>query len=215
MDKLKFAAVIPSRGDRPAFDNWQRIRAERLGYDEIIMVDYPPVSNAFDLYQRLSVGFAKAEALKCDFVSVCENDDYYALDYLEQVKDMASRVVDIIGFDRTTYYHLPTAGYKFMVHPGRSSMFTTTISTKKFGRLINAGSPYLDITWWNQAMGSFVWRLSQSEPFLGIKHGIGKVGGNGHRVSMYNVFDLDRQWLRDKVDAQAFEFYKQFYETKK
>jgi hypothetical protein len=208
--QLKFCAVIPTRGsERQVFVDWQLHRAEQLGFDDIILVNYQPIDDTIDLYQRLAVGFNKALSAGHDFVSVIEDDDYYDLSYLDRIRSVASRTVDMIGFDRTTYYHLGTGGYKQMIHPGRSSLFATTVAVNVFHKLDKSCSPYYDMAWWRQAQTGLSWRLLAEEPFLGIKHGIGKTGGNGHRTGMYQIKDnVQRDFLRSRVDARAFEFYK-------
>jgi len=42
---------------------------------------------------------------------------------------------------------------------------------------------------------------------IGIKHGIGKLGGRGHSMTM-KYSDANWGWLEKNVDADAFTFYK-------
>lgn len=206
-----FAAIIPSRGDRPMFDIHQVERARVMGYDSIHLVDYPPLDNSMDLYQRIAVGVAKVLVEGHTWCSIIENDDWYSPKYLYHIKDLINqgKHSDMIGFADTTYYFLKNNGYLRMNHPGRSSLFCTTFRTELFGRLPVNPPGYLDMAWWRFMLYSkFNWKLSDNNEkyALGIKHGIGKSGGNGHRESMYNTFDRIGL-LKKIVGEEDFNFY--------
>lgn len=210
---MKFAAIIPTRGrERTVFTARQLVRANDMGYDKIYLIDYPPVDDRMDLYQRLAVGVSKAKADGMDFCSVVEDDDWYHIGYLSKIKEIARPTIDIIGFSDTTYYHLKTKGVIRMDHPGRSSLFCTSFKTTAFDKLPVDPHGYLDMAWWKAATASLSWRLVESSRLaLGIKHGIGKTGGNGHRPAMYRVHD--QNFLRNFVDKESFEFYEQLRST--
>jgi hypothetical protein len=209
---MKFAAIIPTRGtERTVFTARQMGRAYDMGYDKIYLIDYPPVDDKMDLYQRIAVGISKAIADGIDFCSIIEDDDWYGIGYLSKIKEIARPTIDIIGFSDTTYYHLKTKGVLRMDHPGRSSMFCTTIKTSTFALLPVDPPGYLDMAWW-KAAANLSWRLVESNRLaLGIKHGIGKTGGNGHRAGMYRTHDPN--FLRRFVDEESFIFYEAITKT--
>ena len=60
--------LTPTRGDRPLFvDQYNEIiKSQTLQPDEIIMVDYPPVSDKKDLGARYRIGIQEASKRGCN-----------------------------------------------------------------------------------------------------------------------------------------------------
>jgi hypothetical protein len=212
---IKVAAIIPNRGEeRKLFYYYQEQRARNMGFDKVYLINYPPKNNDFDLFERIATGVAMAKADGIDYVSIIESDDHYDLGYLDEIKKHIEGN-DIIGINRTTYYHLFSTGYKVMLHPGRSSMFCTSFRTDLFSKFPTAGAPYHDLSIWKfvQERG-IAFRLLDKDIALGIKHGgiFGKVGGGGHFME-YPATDPKLQWLKQRVDAEAFTFYTELKNT--
>jgi hypothetical protein len=212
---MKIAAIIPTRGQsRKVFTAYQVERAKAMGYDKVYLIDYLPNGNAFDLFERMAQGIANAIADGIDFVSIIEDDDHYRLDYLDTIKPILEKV-QIIGINRTTYYHLFSTGWKIMVHPGRSSMFCTSFRTDLFKAFPKHGAPYHDLSIWKFAQDYNVnFRLIDKDIAMGIKHGqvFGPVGGNGHTMK-YPQTDLTLRYLKSRTDVEAFKFYKELKES--
>jgi hypothetical protein len=86
-------------------------------------------------------------------------------------------------------------------------MFCTTFRTEKFIKL-PAGDHFgfLDLAWW-KAIKPEESKMINREHALGIKHSIfGKLGGNGHTMT-FTRFDQTLNYLRSRLDKEAFEFY--------
>lgn len=135
-----------------------------------------------------------------DLVFIIENDDFYPKDYFDTIPD-----ADFIGSDITTYYNLRNNTYQNFSHHKRSSLFTTgfKISALKGFNWPPDDYPNLDMRLW-----AFRKKFRMRETgAIGIKHGVGKVGGRGHSMAM-KYTDQDWEWLKSRVDIDAFTFYK-------
>lgn len=176
---MKIAAITPTRGDRPQFVEHCKylMQQQTRRPDKHYIIDYPPINNNCDLIPRIKKGIELAKADGMDYIFIIEDDDYYSTDYIrEEVKHY-----DIVGEDTTIYYHLKN-GFKLMEHPNRSSLFCTAF---KINALNNFNwppdnEPFLDLHLWQYAINSLNHNLHYITGAIGIKHGIGKCGGNGH-----------------------------------
>jgi hypothetical protein len=206
MERIKnteIAAVTPTRGsDRLKFVEWQKYRVGQLGYGAHYVVDYTPINTRQDIYNRIAVGVHKAIADGFKYVSIIEDDDYYPLDYLDNVKKLLE-IAPVVGSDITTYYHIFNKGYIVMKHPGRSSLFTTSFHVDQFKTFPINPMGYFDIALWKRVTN---FNLSTEELALGIKHGIGMCGGNGHTMRFPNK-DLDGNFINSWLDAEALHFF--------
>lgn len=195
-----FCAITPTRGDRGKFVEhlaWQ-ISRMTVRPDQWIIVDYKPETQGFDLVDRIRKALLMCEH---DEVFVLEDDDNYSHDYFEA---MVLGEYDFVGSEKTTYYNLRNRTWQEMHHPGRSSLFHTgfKISALNGFKWPDNTTPFLDIPLWQHAKKcKFV-----QQKAIGIKHGIGKVGGAGHRMRMKNT-DPNLEWLSAHVDKESFEFY--------
>ncbi len=206
-----FCTITPTRVDRPAFLEFCKYQLSRMTVkpDKSYFIDYPPISSSFDLVPRIRLGIEQAKNDGFDLVFIIEEDDWYGSNYFDNIPD-----VDFIGQDSSHYYNLRNNTHQEFSHPKRSSLFTTgfKISALAFGyqfpphEYIN-----LDVHLWSKApkgwganRGSIAMRKTGA---IGIKHGIGKCGGRGHKMVMNNK-DLNWEWLKSNVDQEAFIFYK-------
>jgi hypothetical protein len=213
---MKYCAITPSRGSgRRIFLEWQKQRVQDMGYDKHIIINWEPKSDAVDIYERLVDGVGKALLAGMDYCSIIEDDDWYNLSYLSAIKDRTNNE-NIIGFNTTRYFHLFSTGVKYMVHPGRSSLFCTTFKTSLFDQLpAVTNTPFIDLAWWKFVnSNNITYKLINEEFAIGIKHGsvFGRTGGNGHFMS-YPRFDLKLTMLKQLMDDEAFKFYKEVKET--
>ncbi len=208
---MKYAAIIPNRGsERKLFVEWQRTRAMDLGYDRVYVVDYEPLDDKVDIYNRLVVGAAYAQEDGMDYCSIIESDDFYQLDYLDTIKARMVNEPVLFGINQTMYYHLFSCGWKRMSHPGRSSLFCTTFKVSAFNDLPAVdGDPFVDLKWWAHVNKTNMnYQLINDDLAVGIKHGsvFGKVGGHGHFIP-YAHYDTRLVLLKQLMDADAFEFF--------
>lgn len=204
---MKFAIIIPDRGDRPDFLNhcmWQVGRFS-LKPTHVFCINYAPQSENADLVQRIRVGVERAMAEAIDLVFIIENDDSYPADYFNRFQPHFEKY-EFFGDDRTTYYNLRNKTYRTWHHPNRASLFTTGF---KISALNNFSWPdddelFLDIKLWQYARHrkkKFV-----DTGAVGIKHGLGKTGGKGHYMRFKDV-DVDWRFLQSKVNG-SLDFYK-------
>lgn len=204
----KFATVTPHRGgERPQFMDMCLLQLGRMGFDETILVNHKPHGNVFDLVPRIKLGIETAKAMGIDRVAIVEDDDFYQADYLQHIN---LDDYDFFGWGSTYYYNLRNRSWQRSYHQDtHSSLFCTAfrISALEGFRWPPDTHVWLDIELWKFARHNRRFFLSQEEPpCIGIKHGIGKVGGKAHGFDMKNK-DPDLSWLKSKVDDDAFRFY--------
>ena len=79
---MKIGLLTPTRGDRPLFvDQYNEIiKSQTLQPDEIIMVDYAPISDKKDLGARYRIGIQEATKRGCDVVFLWEDSSSNFLD---------------------------------------------------------------------------------------------------------------------------------------
>lgn len=202
-----FATITPDRGDRPRFMEFCRHQISRFTVkpDKSYFIDYPPKSETKDLVERVQVGIEMAKADAIDKVFIIESDDYYPADYFERI-DMRS---DIVGDDRTIYYHIGNNGFSHERHPFHASLFTTGFRLSSFDKFNynSVKGVWLDVELWRHARRRKLNNRFFDSGCVGIKHGIGLTGGIGHRERIYKKFDKDWKILASMVDADALDFY--------
>lgn len=212
----RFAIIVPDRGDRPQLDHQCATQLDNFRTDQMILhIDWkPPYNNSKpDLVQRIYEGVGSAQDHGIDFVFIVENDDFYPSEYLSKMGDPEG--FDFIGCEHSYYYNLRNLTWQRFDHAHRSSLFNTGFRISamdgfSWERLIRTNEVFLDIEIWkwarkrNRRKVKFV----ESTGSIGIKHGIGLCGGKGHRMEMLNK-DPDMKWLKARVDADSFEFYRQ------
>lgn len=123
---MKFAVIIPDRGDRELFlaHCYKQMERMTLKPDAVYRIGYPPRYDGFDLTQRIRDGVMFAKQDGYDLVFIMENDDHYPADYFERFAPFFDQY-EFFGDDHTTYYHLKNKTYRTWHHPYRSSLFTT------------------------------------------------------------------------------------------
>jgi hypothetical protein len=204
----EFAVIIPDRGDRPELTAFclQQIRRMTRQPDQIFHVNFPPIGKEMDLAERVYDGVKTAQAHGFDLVFIMENDDSYPANYFERFGDFDA---DFFGDDLTFYYNLRNRTFQSFPHSGRSSLFTTGFRISKLGNFQFSGNQFLDIRLWRYAQESWLRGRFVHSGAIGIKHGQGLCGGKGHKMKMKN-YDPHMNWLRQRVDANSFQFYSDF-----
>lgn len=203
----EFAVIIPTRGDRPKLlDNcFRQLRRMTLKPDLIHCVDWKPVSNDFDLVERVYDGVCKMKAAGFDLVFIVEDDDYLSSDYFERFGDTTE--ADFFGDDLTYYYHLKQRAFVSLPHPKRSSLFNTGFRISTLEGFQWGGDVFLDIRLWKWAQQKKLRTRFVNSGAIGIKHSLGLCGGKGHTMRMPHQ-DPKMEWLGKRVDAESLEFYK-------
>lgn len=202
------ATLTCDRGDRPQFMKFCEEQVNRFNPEptDIIQVLHPPCSDKVDLISRMKRGIEYAKEIGVETIYVVESDDYYCPNYLEQ---MPIGHFDFIGYNNTVYYNIKKRTWERTYHD-HSSLFCTAFKVSALDNFVWPPDDYLwlDIALWKYAkQNNKKWKLIETDnPCIGIKHGIGKVGGKGHRMELKNA-DPELNWLKGKVDSEAFEFY--------
>lgn len=201
------ATLTYDRGDRPQFMDFCKVQIDRMKVDAHCIVDYHPIDSQVDLIPRFKKGLREIKAAGIDNVIIVESDDFYPIGY-ENLFDFDR--YDFMGWMTTTYYNVRQKAWETYHHYDHSSLFCTAFKISALGGFKWPPDNYLwlDIAIWKFAkQNSAKWILREDEnPTLGIKHGVGKVGGKGHRFELKNK-DSDLSYLRSKTDDVAFEFY--------
>lgn len=207
---MKFAAIVPDRGDRVQFFNHcvDQISRMTLKPDKVFAITYPPHSEDMDLVERVRCGIEQVIDIGIDLTFIIESDDSYPSNYFEQFQPYFDKY-DFFGDAYSTYYNLRNKTYNTWHHPGRSSLFTTgfKISALEGFNWPADNERFLDIRLWQFAKGKKVKFVDTGA--IGIKHAVGKVGGKGHFMKMRNV-DVDYKYLQSKTNG-SFEFYKNLH----
>lgn len=203
---MRFCTITPDRGDRPQFLDFCRHQLSRMTTkpSKSYFILDPPKNNRPDLTYRIRKGIKMAKADGFDKVFIIESDDYYPKDYFEKM-DFSGQFV---GCSKTVYYNLRNHSWNEFDHPKRSSLFNTgfLISALKSFSWPPDDHLFLDLLIWQYAQKRD-FKLLDYPVGVGIKHNVGKVGGIGHRIKMPNE-DLEWEYLKQRVDTEAFTFYK-------
>lgn len=207
--------VTPDRGDRKVMMDFCQTQVHRFnpGFGIHCMVDYAPKSNGFDLTERVHEGFKSAIETKVDWIILVESDDYYPIDYIENILSQAENS-DFIGCEFTYYYNIKEKTWERLYHPNRSSLFCTAfrVSAMLDFKWHLAHKLFLDIDIWKYAKKNGYRTTFIDAGAIGIKgHGFGLAGGKGHVMKLANK-DPEMKWLQSKTDEQSFEFYKSLSE---
>lgn len=206
---IEFATITPSRGDRPELLDLCKHQLSRMTVkpSKSYFISYKPTRFP-DLVDRVKEGIHRARVDGFSFVFIVEDDDFYCNDYFEKIAPTENDC--FIGSEQTTYYNLRNKTYDSFIHPKRSSLFTTgfNLDCIKFFDFPNPDTIFLDVEMWKFAGQKQLKRRFVETGAIGMKHGIGKVGGKGHKMEMKNR-DEEMAWLKSKVDNEAYAFYKQ------
>jgi hypothetical protein len=198
------------------------MNAQTLAPTHIEVVNFTPLDDNVDITLRYRTGYERLRNRGLDMIAFIENDDYYHPQYLEYMVNewMLHGKPELLGPNRSIYYHLGIRKYLTMIHYSRASACNTLIKPDleniPWGEDNN---PYTDLQLWTYLPG--LKRTFQPDAIysIGIKHGIGKVGGPRHtdRLEKYNPQgnDMDAhkkddphfEWLQANMDAESFQFY--------
>lgn len=218
---IKFAIIIPDRGDRPELLKhcmWQ-IKRQTIQPDHIELVDYKPLSDKKDITQRYRIGYENLKGKGFDVIFFIENDDYYAPDYFEIMLGewVKAGKPELFGTWYTYYYHIKLFAYLKMTHSERSPAMSTMILPDINIKWCVDEEPYTDQHLW--MVSGLKGKIFKPEKHicLGIKHGVGLTGGDCHlnRLDRYKInkgaLDSNKEFLKSVVDSESFEFYTNYF----
>lgn len=204
--------IIPTRGDRPQYlaQCLKMMKAQTIQPDNIILVDYKPLSNENDLADRYRKGIKRSNEAFSDLTFFIEDDDYYSPKYIETMINLwrENGRPSLFGLAETTYYHIGINKYKKIFHDGRASMFQTMISGDFYMNLKEFGNKNFDVNLWHNYKGNKKTSNLFNKIAMGIKHGTGICGGIGHREDIYvnAINDSDKNYLK-LITNESFDFY--------
>lgn len=174
----------------------------------------PPKDDACDITLRYRTGYSITRHREYDVIFFMENDDYYAPTYIEEMYkawEKADRP-NLFGTRFTVYYHLKLHAYYTRRHDQNSHMMNTMIRPNLTFSWPLDHDPYTDAWLWRPGVIPGKTDLWSPDKILsiGIKHGIGKTGGRGHKEEAHRYINLDwsMHWLGDIVYTEDdLQFY--------
>lgn len=208
---MKFALIIPTRGDRPDFITQCKklIKNQSLQPTDVIWMNYKPESNSKDITQRYKRGVEIATKRRYDFVVFWEDDDWYHPDYLKWLISewKKANYPNTFGVGETYYYHHGIKGKIHYDHPGRTSAFCTLVKLPVSFSWPADSYAFLDMHIYKKSPPITVKFPKDKIYAIGIKHGIGLSGGGGHRKTHgYIINENNAQWFYSHIGNDR-EFY--------
>lgn len=219
MTQFHLGIIIPDRGDRPEFINQclrliqEQTVCSRSDFKITIeLVNDRPLSGKPDITWRYKLGYHRLLNVGCDLISFWENDDWYAPDYLEYMINewLKAGKPSLFGTSYTIYYHLLIRKYFKMEHWQRASAMNTFIKPDMDVPWPAESESFTDVALWERIQSRFIFEPSHIIA-IGMKHGIGKCGGNSHRDRLYRYINEDNGFLRNTVDKKSIGFYEDLH----
>jgi hypothetical protein len=217
---MKIGIIIPDRGDRPAMlENCLRMMKNQTLQPYIVcLMEYPPESDQCDITQRYRRGYNHLCGKGLDLIALIENDDWYATDYLEQMvnKWLEHGSPDLFGTNYTIYYHLALDKYFTFKHDQRSSAMSTFIRPDLDITWPKDHDPYTDQWLWigKSGISSRMAIKPDKVICIGMKHGLGKTGGDYHTSSLKRYIIDGGDFLKNTLDPVSFKFYSSLFSQK-
>lgn len=220
---MKISVIIPDRGDRPDFlKNCLRMidnqTCTKNGIDILTYVaGGKPINEKCDItfrYKRTYQIITRAAEEKIhtpDLIAFMENDDWYAPTYLEYMakKWIEAGKPELFGTNYTIYYHLKHKRYFTFRHLQRASAMSTFIKPGLEFEWPEDHDPYTDSWLWMQQNGIQT-KVSIEPEYIvcvGMKHGIGKSGGEFHDNFENRFNNDDNGFLQNTLDPDSYKFY--------
>jgi len=225
---MKIGVIIPTRGDRPLFlKNCLRlINNQTLRPNEIYFVDHPPTSHLCDITKRYRLGYNYFRNKGMDILFFMEDDDWYSPYYIETMiaKWIQAGEPEIFGTAYTIYYNIRLFKFFTMRHTRRSAAMSTMILPDMDFDWCRDQEAYTDSHLWFCAKHLKTGKKLAGKVFspereicIGIKHGIGKTGGENHTTFLSRYLgngatdDSAKIWLKKTIDFESFEFYSTYF----
>lgn len=209
-----FCAITATRGDRPEFlEHCRYLMANQtLKPGKHYIIDFPPLSNDFDLAERVEIGLSMAENDGFKYAFIIEDDDYYPANYFDYMTRAIERTnADIVGIAKTIQYHITGRAWSDVIHYGRSSLFCTGVKLPFKWNIPQ--KLIIDIDLWQYArdfLKGILLCFPKNMP-VNIKHNTGLRGTVEHfKPENLEHRDPDFKYLQSLVDYKTFNFYKNY-----
>ena len=210
---MKVGIIIPDRGDRSKLlNNSLRMLCDQSLKPIIVeVVDDKPISDKPDITWRYRMGYDRLRNKGLDIIAFWENDDWYSPDYLRYMTDkwVEHGKPDLFGTNHTIYYNIKIKKYFEMLHDQRSMAMNTLIKPDMNFEWCPDYEPFTDL---------HLYRTLNYKTFkpdklysLGIKHGIGKLGGRSHVDRLHRYKFQDNGFLKRTLDPISYEFYWNYF----
>ncbi len=215
--QTNFCLITPDRNDRPEFTAHCLFQMEKqtIKPGNHFLINYKPKDDKPDLITRIRAGVELAKRAGYEIVFIIENDDYYPDTYLENMIEAfnTSPEIEAVGWFETLYYHIGAQKYKLHKHPERASLFCTAfkISALEGFKWPESTEVFLDLVLWSHFKRYALLTQQNNKPIpIGIKHGLGLCGGNGHNSELPYYTESDPSFIKlaEMVRNESFQFYK-------
>lgn len=211
---IKVGVLVPTRGNRPEFLQQCKhlISQQTVAPFKVLIRDEKPDNDLPDITKRYRLGSKQLFSEGCTVVLFWEDDDWYAPNYIERMlfEWIKAGKPQIFGVGQSTYYHLFVHKYHTITHPGRASNMATLV-TKAVTKIewCSDDFPYTDLHLWKVLDGATF--VPEKPVCMGLKHGIGMVGGGGHQHDWYRYDNDDKHEEHLlKTTGSDFLFYHSF-----
>jgi|GEM_PF-374964 hypothetical protein len=217
--------VITPTGGRPEALNLLNSYLERQTYQDfqwIVLDDCEPVSeipSRCDVFiqsdwiwngentQHRAMARLLDEVGKNDSVIVCEDDDWYAPEYIEKTANLLQKH-DLVGQKKSLYYNIQNKTYRKFNHKDHACLCQTALKGKaveKLREICRKSNKPIDITLWQ----SFKGHLTAAMDVVGIK-GLKGRGGIGIGHKMEGKKD-DWSYLESIIGKDVTNYRKRFF----
>ncbi len=215
---MKVGIIVPDRGDRPLFlENCKRMICSQTIRPSVIKYeDSPAKDDDCDIVPRVISAYNYLSSRhNVDIIAIMENDDWYSPTYLETMVEAWKNAhkPDLFGTGSTIYYHIKLKAYYTLHHPERASLMNTLIKPGLDIKWPVDIEPYLDLCLWRTVKDRVVF-MPDKVISIGIKHGVGKCGGESHIVDNRTIrrfVNPDNGFLKETLDPESFEFYDNYF----
>lgn len=220
IEQHKIAVITPTRGDRPLlldqckhYVDRQTIKVKHFVIEEELGIE------GVDLTQRIYLGLKRAKEEGFRYIFIMEDDDWYHPEYIESFINniKINDKIALYGINYTNYCHIKWDKRWYVNHIGHTSLFCSMIDVDLFPieRLKELPS-------YKEYNGSLDWELFKEKRLgrsittvlplkqIGIKHGIGKLGGHGHTTEKiyHRRFGTAFDFLQQHLNDDDLDFYK-------
>jgi glycosyltransferase involved in cell wall biosynthesis len=206
---IKVGVIIPDRNDRPDFlGNCLRMIAEQTLKPVIVeLVNDKPITAQCDITWRYRLGYDRFQKHDVDVIAFMENDDWYSPEYLEVMANAWEKHgrPDIFGTNYTIYYHLKLKKWFTFKHHDRASAMNTLIKPYLSFKWCVDHEPFTDTYLWDILPG--VTFKPEKHVAIGMKHGVGMLGGKLHVNRLHRYVENDNGFLKNNLDPKSYEFY--------
>ncbi len=212
---MKVGIIIPDRRDRPKLlaNSLRMLEAQTLKPYCIALVNDKPISDKPDITWRYRKGYDFLREKGVDIIAFWENDDWYSPDYLRYMTDkwVEHGKPDLFGTNHSIYYNIKLKKYFEMLHDQRSPAMNTFIKPDMNFEWCPDYETYTDLHLFKTLKLNYKVFRPERLYTLGIKHGIGKLGGSSHIDKLHRYKTEDNGFLKRTLDPVSYNFYWNYF----